>query len=57
VSEGETASPSLTIHTPSDVWLAIANRELNGQKAFMEGRYTVEGDMGVLVAMQRIFKK
>jgi putative sterol carrier protein len=56
-SVGKTASPSLTIHTPSDVWLAIANRELNGQKAFMEGRYTVEGDMGVLMAMQRIFKK
>jgi putative sterol carrier protein len=51
VSEGEHPSPSVTINTPSDVWLKITRRELDGTTAFMSGQFTFTGDMGVLMQM------
>ncbi len=53
--EGKVASPTLTIRTPSEVWLAIANKELDGAKAFMEGKYTTNGDMGLMMKMKSYF--
>ena len=53
--EGKVDSPNLTIKTPSEVWLAIANRELDGQQAFMEGKYTATGDMSLLIRMKSLF--
>ena len=57
---GEFISPpdrpaSLTIHTPPDVWLDIAAGRLDGQAAFMAGRYRVDGDLGLLMNMNRLF--
>ena len=46
---------TLTIQTPSEVWLAIANKELDGQQAFMEGKYTATGDMSLLMRMRSLF--
>ena len=53
--EGKTDTPTLTIQTPSEVWLAIANKELNGQQAFMEGKYSAQGDMGLLMRLKSLF--
>jgi multimeric flavodoxin WrbA/putative sterol carrier protein len=53
--EGKDNSPTLTIKTPSEVWLAIANREIGGQQAFMEGKYTAHGDIGLLMRMKSLF--
>ncbi len=53
--EGKVNSPTLTIKTPSEIWLAIANGELDGQQAFMEGKYTAAGDMGLLTQMKSLF--
>ncbi|HVP80991.1 MAG TPA: SCP2 sterol-binding domain-containing protein [Thermodesulfobacteriota bacterium] len=53
--EGKVNSPSLTIKTPSEVWLAIANKEMDGQQAFMEGKYTGTGDMSLLMRMKTLF--
>jgi multimeric flavodoxin WrbA/putative sterol carrier protein len=53
--EGKAASPTLTIKSPSEVWLAIANKELDGAKAFMEGKYTASGDMGLMMKMKIYF--
>jgi putative sterol carrier protein len=53
--EGKTDTPTLTIQTPSEVWLAVANKELNGQQAFMEGKYTAQGDMGLLMRLKSLF--
>ncbi len=53
--EGKANSPSLTIETPSEVWLAIANKEMDGQQAFMEGKYTVTGNMSLLMRMKTLF--
>jgi putative sterol carrier protein len=48
-------APTLTIKTPSEVWLAVANKEIDGQQAFMEGKYTAQGDMGLLMRMRSLF--
>jgi multimeric flavodoxin WrbA len=53
--EGKVDHPTLTIHTPSEIWLAIANRELEGAKAFMEKKYSAEGDMGLLMQFKSLF--
>ena len=51
VSEGTADSPTVTINSPSDVWLKISRRELDGATAFMSGQFTFTGDMGVLMQM------
>ena len=53
--EGNADSPTLTINTPSEIWLAIANKEIDGKQAFMEGKYTAHGDMGLLMRMNSLF--
>jgi multimeric flavodoxin WrbA/putative sterol carrier protein len=53
--EGKANSSNLTIKTPSEVWLAIANKEMDGQQAFMEGKYTAAGDMSLLMRMRSLF--
>ena len=50
-------SPTLTLHTPSEVWLAISRGELDGAQAFMQGKYRAEGDFGLLMKLNQIFKK
>jgi putative sterol carrier protein len=55
--EGRVDKPSLIIKTPVDVWLKISRGELSGQKAFMEGRYKVEGDMNLLLKMNYLFSR
>jgi putative sterol carrier protein len=53
--EGKTNAPNITIRTPSEVWLAIANNEMDGQQAFMEGKYQATGDMSLLMRMRSLF--
>ena len=53
--EGRVDHPTLTIHTPSEVWLAIAKEELDGAKAFMEKKYTAEGDSNLLLGFKNLF--
>jgi len=55
VHEGGSDSPTLTIHTPSEIWLAIANGELDGKQALMDGKYTAHGDMDLLMHMKDLF--
>jgi putative sterol carrier protein len=55
VSEGTADSPTVTINSPSEVWLKIMRRELDGATAFMSGQFTFTGDMGVLMQMQNWF--
>jgi putative sterol carrier protein len=53
--EGEANSPSLTIHTPSDIWLAVSRGEVDGQAALMQGEYAVEGDFSLLLELNNMF--
>jgi multimeric flavodoxin WrbA/putative sterol carrier protein len=56
-NEGTYVQPTLTIKTPSDVWLAIVNKELDGQQAFLEGKYAAEGDMALMMKLRDLFVK
>jgi len=53
--DGPADKPNLIIKSPADIWLKISRGELNGQKAFMEGQYRVEGDMALLLKMKSLF--
>lgn len=53
--EGEYADPKLTIRTPSEVWLAISRGEMAGAAALMAGKYRVEGDLGLLMRLGKLF--
>jgi putative sterol carrier protein len=55
VFEGTHPGPTLTIHTPSEVWLRISRGELDGAKAMMEGQYSVEGNLGLLMRFSELF--
>jgi multimeric flavodoxin WrbA/putative sterol carrier protein len=54
-NEGSHAHPNVTIKTPSEVWLSIVNKEQDGQQAFLEGKYTAEGDMALMMNMKNLF--
>ena len=54
--EGATYKPNLVVKTPAEVWLKISRGELKGQKAFMGGRYKVEGDMNLLMKLGDLFQ-
>jgi len=53
--EGTPASPSLTIETPSEVWVAISMGKLDGQHAFMEQKYKGSGDFNLLMKLNSLF--
>jgi putative NADPH-quinone reductase len=53
--EGVAGNPDIVIHTPWDVWLSIGKGEISGQDALVQGKYTVEGDLGLMLKMQEIF--
>ena len=57
VNDGTADNPTVTINSPSDVWLKIMRRELDGATAFMSGQFTFTGDMGVLMQMQNWFQQ
>ena len=47
--------PDLLIRTPADVWLAVSRGDRDGQEAFMKRAFTAEGNLGILMRMNRIF--
>ena len=53
--EGRHPSPTLTIHTPSDVWLRISRGDLDGVAALLQGLYTADGDLSLLTRMSALF--
>jgi putative sterol carrier protein len=55
--EGVAGDADLTITTPGSVWLAIAKGELDGQAAFMSGKYQVNGDLSLLMRMNLLFSR
>ena len=54
--EGKVDNPTLTIHSPSEIWLAISFGELDGAQAFMQKKYTAEGDFQLLMRLKNLFK-
>ncbi|MGA9048643.1 MAG: SCP2 sterol-binding domain-containing protein [Dehalococcoidia bacterium] len=55
--KGPAKHPTLTIRTPSDIWLKIGRGELSGVDALVNGLYTVDGDVNLLSRLQQLFKR
>ena len=53
--EGTHAKPTLTIRTPAGVWMAISRGEMNGAMAMMSGKYSVKGNLGLLMQLNKLF--
>lgn len=54
--EGIVESPKATIKAPSEVWGAILRGEMNPQLAFFRRKFTVEGDIMLLLSLASLFK-
>jgi putative sterol carrier protein len=54
-ADGPHGKPDVTIKSPADVWLAVSRGEMNGQTAFMTGKYKVEGDLTLLMRLGALF--
>jgi multimeric flavodoxin WrbA/putative sterol carrier protein len=55
--DGPSAKPGVVIRSPAEVWLAVSRGELDGQQAFMAGKYKVEGDLSLLLKLRALFNR
>jgi putative sterol carrier protein len=55
--EGAAQDPTMTIITPSEVWLQISRGEMTGYDALMQERYTATGEITLLMKMDSLFGK
>lgn len=53
---GQFFAPDLIVKTSPKVWWDISTGKLSGQQAFMERQYTVQGDLDILLQMNRLFR-
>lgn len=52
---GTHPDPSITIHTPADVWMKISRGEMSGATAFMTGKFKVTGKLDLLMKLGNLF--
>lgn len=53
--DGPAAAPGIVIHTPADVWLDIASGKMDGQQAYLTGKYSATGDLSLLLKLPTLF--
>ena len=44
------------VRSDSEIWMAISNGKMDGQQAFMQGKYRAEGDFSLLMKLNDLFK-
>jgi len=49
--KGIEENPEITIKTPFNVWMDIMTGKADGQQMFMEQKYTVTGDIGLMIQL------
>ena len=54
---GSYPESTLKIKSPEELWMKIVAGEVSGQKCFMDGLYTIEGDMNLLLNLKKLFTK
>ncbi|MBW1680791.1 MAG: NAD(P)H-dependent oxidoreductase [Deltaproteobacteria bacterium] len=54
-AEGPAPNPDLTVESPFDVWMDVITGRADGRQAFLEGKYRVSGDAGLLMRMSEFF--
>ncbi|MGO9015569.1 MAG: NAD(P)H-dependent oxidoreductase [Dissulfurispiraceae bacterium] len=53
--EGPHENPSVVVKSPADIWLAISKGQLDGQMAFMSGKFRVDGNISLLMSLKTLF--
>ena len=53
--QGSLNQPDLTVNTPFEVWMDILTGKSDGQQMFLDQKYTVEGDLALLMQMEQLF--
>ncbi len=56
VAQGEAASPKMTLTAESSDYVKIFTGELDGMKAFMEGKLKLAGDLNLAMKLMQMFK-
>jgi len=54
---GPHPNPTTTIISTADTWMKISTGELDGANSLMKGLYKIEGDMTLLINMNKIFSE
>jgi len=54
-TKGIHQNPKTTIKADSRLWLAISNKEVPGDQAFINKEYTADGDMTILLKLSDLF--
>ena len=49
--KGSKENPDITIETPFEVWMDIITGKADGQQMFMEQKYTVKGDLSLMIQL------
>ncbi len=52
---GKSNNPDLVIESPFEVWMDVMTKKADGQKMFMEKKYTTQGDISILMRMGEFF--
>jgi len=52
---GTVDQADLTVNAPFEIWMDIVTQKADGQQMFMEQKYTVEGDLGLLTQLGQFF--
>ena len=55
--EGAHPEPTTTIISPKNVWMDLSMGKIDGAQALMDGQYKVEGDMTLLMKMNKLFRR
>ena len=53
--EGTHPSPTMTLHSPAQVWLDVCTGKEDGAGAYMSGKYRVTGDTALLMRFASLF--
>ncbi len=56
VMQGDAPSPKMTLTVDSSDYIKIITGELDGMKAFMEGRIKLGGDLTLAMKLMQMFK-
>jgi len=54
-TKGIHLNPKTTIKSDSRLWLAISNNEVSGDQAYLNNKYTADGDMTILLKLSDLF--
>ena len=57
VAEGKAESPSATFTADGQDWLDVTAGKADGTSLFMQGKLSVDGDMGLAMRLQSLFKR